>query len=56
MKLREARKKIFDYFFTHLSGFSFEMLKNPPFERDIYHQMKLREAGKKIFDFFHTFE
>ena len=33
------------------------MLKNPPFERDIYNQIKLREARKKIFDcFFHTFE
>ena len=50
------RERKFLAFFILLSGFSFEMLENPPFEWDIYHQIKLREARKKIFDFFHTFE
>ena len=56
-KLTRAKceRKFLNVFFILLSWFSFEMLKHPSFEWDIYLQINLHEAGKKILTFFSYF-
>ena len=46
--LRKILATALDCFFILLSWFSFEMLKNPSFEWDIYLQINSREARKKF--------